>query len=110
MIVPRPRVFIIGALAALLVSSASFAQPLGTFTWQMQPYCNRVTFQVVRSGNVFTLTGFDDQCGVNFETVAAGAAFFNANGTVTLGFFVITPDFRVVHVDAPHALRLAAVG
>ena len=44
-------------------SSSALAQPIGTFQWQLQPYCNALTVTVVQSGGVYTLDGFDDQCG-----------------------------------------------
>lgn len=31
------------------------AQPIGTFRWQLQPYCNIVTLNVTQHGAVFTL-------------------------------------------------------
>ena len=39
------------------------AQPLGTFRWQLQPYCNVVTVTVIQQGAVYTMDGYDDQCG-----------------------------------------------
>lgn len=40
------------------------AQPLGTFRWQLQPYCNVLTLNVVQGG-VYTLDGTDDRCGAS---------------------------------------------
>ena len=34
----------IGSLAVTLLPAAAAAQTLGSFTWQQQPYCNRLTF------------------------------------------------------------------
>jgi hypothetical protein len=39
------------------------AQSLGTFRWQLQPYCNVVSVTVTQNGELFTLDGYDDQCG-----------------------------------------------
>ena len=39
------------------------AQSLGTFQWQLQPYCNLVTVTVTQNGGLYTLDGYDDQCG-----------------------------------------------
>jgi hypothetical protein len=50
-------------LLLLCTSRATFAQPIGTFRWQMQPYCNVVALNVTQIGGVYTLDGFDDQCG-----------------------------------------------
>lgn len=61
----RRRILVLSCAAAgwsVAVPPAG-AQPLGTFTWQLQPYCNRVTVNVRQDGAVYTLDGFDDQCG-----------------------------------------------
>lgn len=67
------------------------AQALGTFTWQLQPYCNRVTFAVVQNGPAFTLDGYDDACGATRHIAASGVASFNPDGTVNIGFTVAMP-------------------
>jgi hypothetical protein len=79
-------------VAAQLMAVASVvAQPLGTFTWQMQPYCNRLTLTVVQSAGVFTLDGYDDQCGTA-PAPASGVAVLAGNGSVKIGLTVITPE------------------
>ena len=59
-----------GILAALAVVAAGLpvtagAQPLGTFSFQLAPYCNVVTLNVRQDGAVYTLDGFDNQCGAS---------------------------------------------
>lgn len=83
------------------------AQPVGMFSWQLQPYCNRVTFAVTQNGDVFTVDGVDDQCGVAPPAAASGVASLNPNGTVSIGFSVVTtvsPSWLAIpaalHVDA----------
>jgi hypothetical protein len=88
---------IVGVLGA--VAGPAAAQPLGTFSWQLQPYCNRVTFTVTQNGAVFTLDGFDDRCGATARAAAAGVAVLNPNGSVSLGFTVVAPDGALL-VDA----------
>ena len=61
-------------LAATLLPSAAAAQTLGTFHWQQQPYCNRLTLTVTAGGGVFTLDGFDDGCGAAVRTPCQRAA------------------------------------
>ena len=39
------------------------AQVFGTFSWQMQPFCNVVTLTLTSVTGNFTLDGSDDQCG-----------------------------------------------
>jgi hypothetical protein len=77
--------------AQLMAVVPAFAQPLGTFTWQMQPYCNRLTLTVVQSAGVFTLDGYDDQCGTT-PAPASGVAVLAANGSVRIGLTVITSE------------------
>jgi hypothetical protein len=77
--------------AQLMAVGSVFAQPLGTFTWQLQPYCNRLTLTVVQSGGVFTLDGYDDQCGTT-PAAASGVAVLAADGSVRIGITVITSE------------------
>jgi hypothetical protein len=61
------------------------AQALGTFRWQLQPYCNILTLNVRQDGAVYTLDGFDDQCGAASAASALGTAFLNPDGTIGFG-------------------------
>jgi len=96
------RVILCLSTAAVLLSPAvADAQVFGTFTWQMQPYCNRVTLTLTNSPGGFTLSGFDDQCGAVAKGSAAGVAVFNGDGTVGLNFTIVTPPAGLaVHVSA----------
>jgi hypothetical protein len=93
-------------LAALAVTGAlapalAGAQPLGTFRWQLQPYCNVVTLHVTRIADEFTLDGFDDQCGGPLRAAVVGIAFLNPDGTVGIGLTtVLAPGGTPVHIDA----------
>jgi hypothetical protein len=88
-------------LSALAVTASASAQPLGTYRWQLLPYCNVVTLAVVAEGPVFALDGFDDQCGAAQRASVGGSAFLNPDGTVGLGFtVVVVPSAAPVHVDA----------
>jgi hypothetical protein len=92
-------------LAALvlpcLVGSPAAAQVFGTFTWQMQPYCNRVTLTLTSVVPGFTLDGSDDQCGAATKGSVTGIGVFNPNGTVGLNFTIVTsPAGQGVHVSA----------
>jgi hypothetical protein len=58
------RRFALLCSAALLLSvRPASAQFIGTFSWQTQPFCNRITVNVTQAGNAYILEGFDDQCG-----------------------------------------------
>src|SRR5262249_45982284 len=64
---------------------------LGTIPWQVAPFCNVVTLNVVQEGPAFSLSGFDDNCG-GAHSAAYGAASFNPDGTVSLGLTVLAAN------------------
>ena len=77
------------------------AQPLGSFQWQLQPYCNVITLAVVQQGGQYQLDGTDNQCGPAQAASVRGMAFQNLNGTIGLGLTIVTaPGGTPVHVDA----------
>ena len=85
----------------VLAASSASAQVLGTFTWQMQPYCNRVSLTLTTGAGGFVLHGVDDRCGATVRGSASGAAVFNGDGSVSLNFAIATaPAGTVVHVSA----------
>ncbi|MEZ5289365.1 MAG: hypothetical protein R2712_32105 [Vicinamibacterales bacterium] len=88
------------ALLALLYPRDIPAQVLGVFRWQMQPYCNLVTFTVIQQGPAYQLTGSDDLCGAPQVAPATGTATLNPNGTISLGFDVVVPSGAAAHVSA----------
>ena len=94
------------ALAACLfalgcVVDAS-AQTVGSFTWQLQPYCNAVTTTVVQTGAVFTLDGFDDNCGGGQpRSAVSGIATPNPDGSITVGLTIVNAQGGApAHVSA----------
>ena len=65
-------------LALFLLSGREVAaQPLGSFSWQLQPFCNRVTLNVVQTGAVYTMDGWDDQCGAAARAPIVGSAILD---------------------------------
>ena len=97
------------ALALGLGTPRAEAQSLGTFRWQLQPYCNVVNVTVTQNGGIYTLDGYDDQCGAPTVASVVGTAIPNPNGSITLGFTIVTtPDGAPVHVQTP--LSLATLG
>ena len=87
--------------AALMASAPADAQSLGTFTWQLQPFCNRVTVPVTQNGGIYTLDGYDDQCGAAQRAPLVGMATPNPDGTIGFGLHIVTaPGGESVHVDA----------
>jgi hypothetical protein len=85
------------------------AQLLGTFRWQLQSYCNIVSLVVTQNGSVYTLDGFDDQCGAATRAPVTGTATPNPDGTVEFGFnIIVTPGGAPVHVAA--VINVATLG
>lgn len=92
-------------IALLLAVTPAAAQPLGTFTWQLQPYCNVVTMNVTGVAGVYTLEGYDDQCGASTRAPLTGVATPNPDGTIGFGLTLVTsPGGRGVQVEARIAL------
>lgn len=96
---------LIARLALLLAISAippglAVAQPLGTFRWQMQPYCNVLTVLVTQVGDTYSIQGTDDLCGSGRAAVT-GMAFLNPAGTVGFGLNIVVPG-------APSGLQVEA--
>jgi hypothetical protein len=89
--------------------SPARAQSLGTFSWQLQPYCNVVSVQVIQQGTVYTLNGYDDQCGAAQRAPLVGLATPNPDGSIGLGLNIVTvPGGRGVQVEA--RITLATLG
>ena len=96
-------------VASLLVGATAEAQPIGTFRWQLQPFCNVVTVTVTQQGGVYTLDGYDNQCGAPQRAPLVGLATPNPDGTIGLGLHVVTvPGGRGLQIDA--RITLAALG
>jgi hypothetical protein len=76
-------------------------QSLGTYSWQLAPYCNVVTVTVTQIGSTYTLDGYDTQCGgASNRAPVTGMAVPNPSGTIGLGFTIVTsPNGTPVHVD-----------
>lgn len=98
----RVWVPIMGSIVVLAIAGPAAAQPLGQFRWQQQPYCNLITLNVVQSGGVYQLDGFDDQCGGTAPRAAVvGTAFINPDGSVGMGLTVVTaPGATPVQINA----------
>ncbi len=94
------------ALAATvaLVDRAQ-AQPLGTFRWQLQPYCNVISVSITQNGAIYTADGYDDQCGAPQRAPLVGLGTPNPDGSIGFGLNVVTvPGGRGVQIDARIAL------
>ena len=76
--------------ATLAAAGLADAQPLGTFRWQLQPYCNVVVGERHPEGAVYTTDGYDDQCGAAQRAPLVGLATPNPDGTIGFGLNVVT--------------------
>ena len=98
-----PSIFAAGAVAIVgaLWSTPVQAQSIGTLTWQLQPFCNRVTLTITQDGGIYTLDGFDDQCGAAQRAPLVGLATPNPDGSIGFGLNIVTvPSGRSVHVES----------
>jgi len=101
--------FAVATVFVLIGVHLAAAQPLGTFTWQLQPFCNRVTVSVTQNGGIYTLDGFDDQCGAPQRAPLVGLATPNPDGSIGLGFHIATsPGGKTVSVES--RISLATIG
>ncbi|MGE0360330.1 MAG: hypothetical protein AB7H93_04740 [Vicinamibacterales bacterium] len=106
-----PLQFAVTAVVLVLTfgSGAASAQSLGTFRWQLQPFCNVVTVNVIQQGAVYTVDGFDDQCGAPQRAPLVGLATPNPDGSIGLGLHVVTvPGGRGLDIEA--RISLATLG
>ena len=100
---------LIAAFGVLVATSPAWAQPIGTFRWQLQPYCNVLSLNVVGEGGNYTLDGTDDLCGAAQKASANGLAFQNPDGTIGFGLTVVTPPGgEAVHIKA--TINLVTLG
>ncbi len=100
---PYRPALIAGMLIPLAVAfiAAANAQPLGSFSWQLQPFCNVLTVSVTQQGNIYTLDGYDDQCGAPQRAPLVGTAGLNPDGTIGFGLHIITvPGGRGLNLEA----------
>ncbi|MGE0814649.1 MAG: hypothetical protein AB7O28_14895 [Vicinamibacterales bacterium] len=78
------------ALALTGVATASAdAQTIGTFRWQLSPFCNVLSLTIVQQGSFYQLTGTDDGCGSTGVAPVTGTAFVSGS-SVIMGFTVIS--------------------
>ncbi len=79
--------FCLAIVVALYSGTDSvLAQALGTYRWQLQPFCNVVTLTIAIENGVYTLDGVDDGCGVGPPATVRGTAFLNPDGSIGLGW------------------------
>jgi C1q domain len=93
-------VAVTAALVSMAGATTASAQVFGTFSWQMQPFCNIVTLTLTSVTGNFTLDGSDDQCAATKKGSASGIGVFNPDGSVGLNFTIVAPSGQPLHVSA----------
>lgn len=88
------------ALCLVLPTAPAEAQPIGTFKWQIQPYCNVITVNVTQQSGIYTLDGTDDRCGATQAASVVGIAHLTALGQVGFGLTSVLPGGTAVHTEA----------
>lgn len=100
--------FIVMALVCLWAGSLAMpaqAQSLGSFRWQLQPFCNVITVTVTQNGGVYRMEGTDDRCGAAQAASVIGTAFQNPDGSIGMGLNVVmAPDGQPQPVSATLSL------
>ena len=100
----RARMTFVTAIAfAVVFERAPLAQntTIGTFRWQLQPFCNVITVTVTQSGAQYQIDGTDDMCGAPRAAATVGRAFMNNDGSLGFGLTTITtPGGVALHLDA----------
>lgn len=105
---PQHRRFVV-AVALATTCAGAFVAPrvdaqggaLGTFRWQLQPYCNVLTVTIVQQGAQYHVDGTDDLCGASRLASVVGRAFMNPDGTIGFGLTTVsTTGAAPVHIDA----------
>jgi hypothetical protein len=87
--------------AAPAMADRAEAQSLGTFRWQLQPFCNVVVVTVTQQGAVYKVDGYDDQCGAAQRAPLVGLATPNPDGSIGFGLHVVTaPGGRGLQIAA----------
>ncbi|MDH4067226.1 MAG: hypothetical protein OEW19_22725, partial [Acidobacteriota bacterium] len=76
-------------LVVLLVAAPAGAQSLGTFRWRLANFCSVLNLTVVQYGGVYSLIGYEEQCGGNPRLPVYGTAMLQADGTIWMGLTTI---------------------
>jgi Chaperone of endosialidase len=87
-------------LGCVAIARDTAAQPLGSLSWQLTPYCNVLTLAVTQTGSQYRLEGYDDQCGSGPRAAVTGLVVPNPDGTLEFGLTIVTTTSALpAHVD-----------
>lgn len=87
-------------VATLIVATPARAQTIGTFQWRVAPFCSVINVTVTQVGSVFTLAGFEEQCGGNPQLPVYGVAVVQPSGQISLGFTTVFDFGNGLHTNA----------
>jgi hypothetical protein len=96
-----PLVLVVTLFAATPTNAQT---PVGNFSWRVEPFCSVINVTVIQVGSVFTLTGYEEQCGGNPRLPVYGVALLQENGQISLGFTTIFDFGNGLHTNATLAL------
>lgn len=99
---------LMAGIGILMISGSAWAQPLGSFRWQQQPYCNILTLHVIFEGGNWTLDGTDDLCGAVQKASVTGIAYQNPDGSIGFGLTIVAPDAAATHLNV--TLNMVTLG
>lgn len=76
-------------IAVLAWTTPAEAQSLGTFRWRLASFCSVLNLTVIQYGGVYSLIGYEEQCGGNPRLPVYGTAMLQADGTIWMGLTTI---------------------
>ncbi len=79
------------AAASMWLPMEANGQTIGTFRWQLSPFCNVLTLTVVLQGSVYQLVGTDDGCGGAGNIMPVTGTAFQQGPGVTMGLTAVSP-------------------
>lgn len=86
--------------AVLFAAVPASAQTIGPFRWQILPLGSVLNLTFTPQGNLYLISGFEEQCGGNLSLPVSGVAVPQANGQIFLGMTSINETGSGLHTRA----------
>ena len=87
----KRMVLTLTAAVSMWMPMEANGQTIGTFQWQLSPFCNVLTLTVVLQGGVYQLVGTDDACGAAGNVMPVTGTAFPQGSGVTMGLTAVAP-------------------
>ena len=101
-------VWVATTVIGLTSAANASAQVLGTFRWQLAPYCNVVTVRIEQKGALFELLGTEDRCDGSIPaSTVNGSVHFDVSGPTVSGSLAIVRYYDGFVVN--HTISLSQV-